>query len=127
VGAGERRPQGRCSTKEGESDGSEGDGSKKMKRMGSNPPRLTLFIAGSTQSIRCGFLLRTKRPQRLYSEKSARRSRQIFRQQTKRHDLNPNLGRRPNKKTTSGRPDGKHDLQAPTSYKIRSLANHFAK
>jgi hypothetical protein len=66
-------------------------------------------------------------PQRLYLEKSTRGSRWIFRQQTKRYDLNPNLGRPPNKKTTSGRPDGKHDLQAPTSYKIRSLANHFAK
>jgi hypothetical protein len=66
-------------------------------------------------------------PQRLYPEKSARRSRRIFRQQTKRYDLNLNLGRRPNKKITSGCPDGKHDLQAPTSYKIRSLANHFAK
>jgi hypothetical protein len=66
-------------------------------------------------------------PQRLYPEKSARRSRQIFRQQTKRYNLNLNLGRRPHKKITSGRPDGKHDSQAPTSYKIRSLANHFAK
>jgi hypothetical protein len=62
VDAGERRPQGHCSTKEGESDGSEGDGSKKMKGMVSNPPRFTLFIAGSTQSIRCGSLLRTTRP-----------------------------------------------------------------
>jgi hypothetical protein len=62
VGAGERRSQGRCSTKDGESDGSEGDGSKKMKRMWSNPPRLTLFIAGSTQSIYCDSLLRTTRP-----------------------------------------------------------------
>jgi hypothetical protein len=50
-----------------------------------------------------------------------------FRQQTKRYNLNLNLGRRPSKKTTSGRPDGKHDLQAPTSYKIKSLVNHFAK
>jgi hypothetical protein len=52
VGAGERRPQGRCSTKKGESDRSEGDGSerKKTKGMGSTPPRLTLFIEGSTQS-----------------------------------------------------------------------------
>jgi hypothetical protein len=66
-------------------------------------------------------------PQRLYPDKSARRSRWIFRQQTKSYDLNLNSGRRPNKKITSGRPDGKHDLQAPTSYKIRSLANHFAK
>jgi hypothetical protein len=53
--------------------------------------------------------------------------RRIFRQQTKCYDLNLNLGRQPNKKITSGRPDGKHDLQAPTSYKIRFLANHFAK
>jgi hypothetical protein len=46
--AGERQPQGRCSTKKGERDGSEGDGSerKKMKEMGSTPPRLTIFIAG---------------------------------------------------------------------------------
>jgi hypothetical protein len=50
-----------------------------------------------------------------------------FRQQTKCYDLNLNLGRQPNKKITTGRPDRKHDLQAPTSYKIRSLANHFAK
>jgi hypothetical protein len=62
--AGERRPQGRSSTKKGKSDGSEGNRSerKKMKGMGSTPPRLTLFIAGSTQSIRCGSLLRTTRP-----------------------------------------------------------------
>jgi hypothetical protein len=62
VDAGARRSQGRCSTRKGESDGNEGDGSKKMKEMGSNPPRLTIFIAGSTQSIRCGSLLRTTRP-----------------------------------------------------------------
>jgi hypothetical protein len=62
MGARERQPQGRCITKEGESDGNEGDERKKMKRMASNPPRLTLFIAGSTQSIRCGSLLRTTRP-----------------------------------------------------------------
>jgi hypothetical protein len=43
------------------------------------------------------------------------------------YDLNLNLGHQPNKKITSGCHDGKHDLQAPTSYKIRSLANHFAK
>jgi hypothetical protein len=62
--AGERWPQGCCSTKKGESDWSEGDGSerKKIKGMGSTPPRLTLFIAGSTQSIRCGSLLRTTCP-----------------------------------------------------------------
>jgi hypothetical protein len=59
VDAGERRSQDRCSTRKGESDGSEGDGSKKMKGMGSNPPRLTLFIARSTQSIRCSSLLHT--------------------------------------------------------------------
>jgi hypothetical protein len=64
VGAGERWPQGRCSTKKGESEGSEGGGSErnKMKGMGSTPPWLTLFIEGSTQSIRCGSLLRTTRP-----------------------------------------------------------------
>jgi hypothetical protein len=94
--------------------------------MGSTLPRLTLFIEGSTQSIRCSSLLRTT-PQRLYLENLARRLRQIFRQQTKCCDLNLNLGRQPNKKITSDHPDGKHDLQAPTSYKIRSLANHFAK
>jgi hypothetical protein len=43
------------------------------------------------------------------------------------YDLNLILGRQVNKKITLGRPDGKHVLQAPTSYKIRSLANHFAK
>jgi hypothetical protein len=60
----ELRPQGRCSTKKGESDGSKGNGSKrkKMKGLGSTPPRLTLFIEESTQSIRCGSLLRTTRP-----------------------------------------------------------------
>jgi hypothetical protein len=111
----ERQPQGRCSTKKGESDGSEGDRSKrkKMRGMGSTPPRLTLFIEGSTQSIRCSSLLRTTRPQRLYPEKLARRLRRIFRQHTRCYDLSLNLGRQPNKKITSGRPDGKHDLQAP--------------
>jgi hypothetical protein len=97
-----------------------------MRGMGSTPPRLTLFIEGSTQSIRCGSLLRNT-PQRLYPEKLARRLRQSFHQHTKCCDLNLNLGRQPNKKITSGCPDGKHDLQAPTSYKIRSLAYHFAK
>jgi hypothetical protein len=45
----------------GMSDGCECDESerKKMRRMGSTPPRLTLFIEGSTESSRCGFLLRT--------------------------------------------------------------------
>jgi hypothetical protein len=64
VDAGEKWPQGRCRTKKGESDESEGNGSerKKMKGMGPTPPRLTLFIARSTQSIRCGSLLRTTRP-----------------------------------------------------------------
>jgi hypothetical protein len=61
VDAGERRPQDRWSTRKGESDGCEGDGSKKMKGMGSSPPRLTLFIAGSTQSIHCSSLRRTTR------------------------------------------------------------------
>jgi hypothetical protein len=129
VGAGERRPQDRYSTKKAESDGSEGDGSKrkKMKGMGSTPPRLTLFIEGAHLIYPLRLLAPYNTPQRLYPEKSARRSRQIFCQQTKRYDLNLNLGHQPNKKITSGRPDGKHDLQAPTSYKIRSLANHFAK
>jgi hypothetical protein len=64
VGVGEWRPQGCCSTKKGESDGSEGNGSerKKARGMGSTPPWLTLFIEGSTQSIRCGSLLGTTRP-----------------------------------------------------------------
>jgi hypothetical protein len=64
VGAGERRPQGHCSTKKGKSDGSESDGSerKKTKGMGSTPPRLTLFIEGPTQSIRYSSLLRTTCP-----------------------------------------------------------------
>jgi hypothetical protein len=49
---------------ESESDGSESDGSerKKMRGMGSTPPRPTLFIEGPTESIRCGSLLRTARP-----------------------------------------------------------------
>jgi hypothetical protein len=46
---------------------------------------------------------------------------------TKCYDLNLSLGRQSNKKITSGHPDGKHNLQGPTSYKIWSLANHFAK
>jgi hypothetical protein len=79
IGAGARRSQGHCSTRKSESDGSESDGSesegsesdgsesdgsemKKMRGMGSTPPRLTLFIEGSTKSIRCGSLLRTTRP-----------------------------------------------------------------
>jgi hypothetical protein len=45
--------------KESESDGSE---RKEMRGMGSASPRLTLFIEGSTESIRCGSLLRTTRP-----------------------------------------------------------------
>jgi hypothetical protein len=47
-----------------EGDGSESDGSerKKTRGMGSTPPRLTLFIEGSTESICCGSLLRTTRP-----------------------------------------------------------------
>jgi hypothetical protein len=32
------------------------------------------------------------------------------------YDLNLSLGRQPNKKITSGRPNGKHVLQAPTSH-----------
>jgi hypothetical protein len=32
------------------------------------------------------------------------------------YDLNLSLGRQLNKKTTPGRPDGKHVLQAPTSH-----------
>jgi hypothetical protein len=32
------------------------------------------------------------------------------------YDLNLSLDRQPNKKITSGLPDGKHVLQAPTSY-----------
>jgi hypothetical protein len=55
----ERWPHGHCSTKKGESNGSE---RKKTRGMGTTPPRLTLFIEGSTQSIRCGSLLRTTRP-----------------------------------------------------------------
>jgi hypothetical protein len=60
----ERWPQGRCTTKKGESDGSGDDRSerKKTRGMWSTLPRLTLFIEGSTQSIRCGSLLRTTRP-----------------------------------------------------------------
>jgi hypothetical protein len=129
VGAGERRPQGRCSTKKGESGGSEGDGSerKKTKGMGSTPAPAHSIYRGVHPIYPLRLLAPYNTPQRLYPEKSARRSRRVFRQQTKRYDLNLNLGRRPNKKITSGRPDGKHDLQAPTSYKIRSLANHFAK
>jgi hypothetical protein len=59
-----RWSQGRCSTKKGESDRSEGDGSerKKTRGMGSTPPRLTLFIEGSTESTRCGSLLHTTHP-----------------------------------------------------------------
>jgi hypothetical protein len=50
--------------RERESDGSESDENerKKMRGMGSTPPRLTLFIEGSTESIRCGSLLRTTHP-----------------------------------------------------------------
>jgi hypothetical protein len=43
------------------------------------------------------------------------------------YDLNLSLGLQLNKKTPSGRPDGKHVLQAPTSYLFRSLTNHFVK
>jgi hypothetical protein len=47
-----------------ENDGSESDGSerKNMRGVGSTQPRPTLFIEGSTESIRCGFLLRSARP-----------------------------------------------------------------
>jgi hypothetical protein len=45
--------------RERESDGGE---RKKTKGMGSTPLRLTLFIEGSTKTIRCGSLLLTTRP-----------------------------------------------------------------
>jgi hypothetical protein len=122
VGAVARRSQGRCSTREREreNDGSESDGNemKKMRGMGSTPPRLTLFIEGSTKSIRCGSLLRTTHPNGSIPRSS-------------REDRGEFFANRPifqpNRKITSGHPDGKHDLQAPTSYKSRSLANHFCQ
>jgi hypothetical protein len=128
VGSGARRPQGRCSTKKGESDGSEGDGSERRRRGEWGQPRPdSLYLYMVHRIYPLWLLAPYNTPQRLYPEKLARRLRRIFRQETKCYDLNLNLGRQPNKKITSGRPDGKHDLQAPTSYKIRSLANHFAK
>jgi hypothetical protein len=42
-------------------------------------------------------------------------------------DLNLSLGRQLNNKTTSGCPDGKHVLQAPTLYLFRSLTSHLVK
>jgi hypothetical protein len=51
--------KGHCSTRKSESDDSE---RKKTRGMGSTPPRLTLFIEGSTESISCGSLLCTTRP-----------------------------------------------------------------
>jgi hypothetical protein len=44
---------------ERESDGGEW---KKTKGMGSTPPRLTIFIEGSTETICCSSLARTTRP-----------------------------------------------------------------
>jgi hypothetical protein len=95
--------------------------------MGSTPPPAHSIYRGIHPIYPLWLLAPYNTPQRLYPEKLARRWRRIFRQQTKCYDLSLNLGCQPNKKITSGHPDGKHDLQAPTSYKIRSLANHFAK
>jgi hypothetical protein len=47
--------------RERERDGDESE-RKEMKGVGSAPPWLTLFIEGSTETIRCGSLLRTTRP-----------------------------------------------------------------
>jgi hypothetical protein len=114
---------------ERESNRNESDWSerKKMRGMGSTPPRLTLFIEGSTESICCGSLLCTTRPNESIPRSPREDLGEFFAEHTKCYDLNLSLGRQQNKKITSGRPDGKHNLQALTSSKIRSLANHFAK
>jgi hypothetical protein len=42
----------------------DGNKMKKMRGMGSTLPRPTLFIEGSTESIRCSSLLHTRHPNR---------------------------------------------------------------
>jgi hypothetical protein len=94
--------------------------------MGSTPPRAALFIGGSTKSTRCGSFRRTTRLNSSIRE-VCKEIKADFSLTDYSYDLNLSLGRQLNNKTTSGRPDGKHVLQAPTSHLFRSLTNHFIK
>jgi hypothetical protein len=95
----------------------------RRKGNGVNPASGLLIYRGVHRICPLRFLLPYNTPQRLYSEKFAA----DFSLTDYSYDLNLSLGRQLNNKTTSGRPDGKHVLQAPTSHLFRSLTNHFVK
>jgi hypothetical protein len=86
-----------------------------MKGNGVNPTPGRPIYRGVHRIYLLQLLPSYNTPQRLYPEMFTRRLRWIFRQTDYGYDLNLSLGHQPNKKITSGRPDGKHVLQAPTS------------
>jgi hypothetical protein len=90
-----------------------------MRGIESAPPRLTLFREGPPNLTVAAPCFVQHAPMAL--------SQEVCEKIEADFSLTDQALRPKSKKITSGRPDDKHDLQAPTSYKIRSLANHFAK